>query len=355
MGLVSLGYTRAGLQKPDAFILTPVGAWLLGSGPEPEIRQGGGRVILQPNFQITALDPVSDGTLMELERFAERLSGDRAIEFRLTQSSVYNAQQQGWKAGRISAFLEELTGAPVPANIQRTLEEWQSLHERIVVYPRVSLLHAASPTDLETLDAEKEIRVLLADRLAPVVVRLPDRKSISILKQKLVSQGWLALVSQGEGHLPASSVEVTPEGRLLFTVPAPDLYLHGHLARFAEPEDGGYRLTPASLQRAARNGMTAPQVVAEIKRVLRGEFPLALEQRLRAWAGHYGEAALEETILLRVKGGETLKELLADPEIGPLLRPLEAPEVGVTARVKPKDLERLRQILDERGIPYKDR
>ena len=56
-----------------------------------------------------------------------------------------------------------------------------------------------------------------------------------------------------------------------------------------------------------------------------------------------------------MKSDETLKELLADPEIGPLLRPVEAPEVSVTARVRPKDLERLRQILEERGIPYKDK
>ena len=248
MGLVSLGHSRTSLKEPDAFLLTPVGSWLLGSGPEPEIKLSGGRVILQPNFQITAFDPVSDQTLMELERFAERLSGDRAFELRLTQASVYAAQQQGWKADRIIAYLEELTGAPVPANIQRTLAEWQSLHERIVVYPRVSLLHAASPADLEALDAEPGLRPLLADRLGPVVVRLPDRKTVSTLMQKLTAQGWLALFSQGGGRLPANSVEITPEGRLDFTVPAPDLYLHGHLARFAEPEDGGYRLTPASLR-----------------------------------------------------------------------------------------------------------
>lgn len=353
MGLVSLGYTRSELKEPDAFLLTPVGAWLLGAGKQPEINLSGGRVILQPNYQVTAFDPVSDQTLMELERFAERLSGDRAIEFRLTQASVYAAQQRGWSAGRIKAYLEELTGAAVPANVQRTLEEWQSLYERIVIYPKVSLLHAASPQDLETLSANPDLHRLLSDRPADVVVRLPDSKGIPDLVHKLTRQGWLALVNRGEGKLPANSVELAPDGRLSFTVPTPDLYLHGHLARFAEPEDGGYRLTPAALQRAARNGMTAPQVVTEIKRVLRGEFPPGLEQRLRAWAGHYGEAVLEETILLKARSSETLKELLADPEIGPLIRQLDLADVQVTARVKPKDLDRLRQILEERGIPIK--
>ena len=183
---------------------------------------------------------------------------------------------------------------------------------------------------------------------------LTDRKNVPLLSRQLGAQGWLALVSPGGTRVPQNSVEVSPDGRLSFTVPTPDLYLHGHLARFAEPEAGGYRLTPSSMQRAVRNGMSAPEVVSEIRRVLRGDFPRALEQRLRAWAGHYGEISLEETLILHFKNAETLNELLADPEIGPLLRPMDAAEVPVTARTRPKDLARLRRILEERGIPYKE-
>jgi len=79
MGLVSLawdGDPRGQASHSDAagfsaLSLTPVGAWLLGLGPEPEFVEGGGRVVTQPNFTILAMDPVSDATLIDLDHFAD--------------------------------------------------------------------------------------------------------------------------------------------------------------------------------------------------------------------------------------------------------------------------------------------
>ena len=86
-----------------------------------------------------------------LEQFARRVSAERAVLYRLTQQSVYAAQQNGWDAARIQAYLEELSHQPLPANIARTLAEWQTAHERIRILAHVNLLHAPQPADLDEL------------------------------------------------------------------------------------------------------------------------------------------------------------------------------------------------------------
>jgi hypothetical protein len=351
MGLVNLGYSNPGLAQPDAFCLTSIGAWLLAGGKPPEINQAGGRVILQPNFQIMAFDPISDEVLLNLERFAERVSADRAIELRLTQASVYAAQQKGWDANRIQSYLQEVTGAAVPDNVSRTLNEWQMLHERITIFPRVTLIHAADPQDLDALGQEKELKAWLKERPAPTLALLPERNAVHRLARALVERAWIPLISQGENKSSPQSVEVSPEGCLRFKVATPDLYLHGRLARFSDLDGTtGYQMTAASVQRAVRTGMTAPAILVELKQLADGEVPAALEKRILAWSGHYGDAELEEVVLLRLRSADTLKELLDDPELSPLLIPLDDEQVKVTARVRPKDLNRLRLLLEERGI-----
>jgi hypothetical protein len=354
MGLVNLGFSKLEDDLPDFFCLSSMGAWLLSDKQPPEIVSAGGRVILQPNFRITAFDPVSDEILLNLESFCERVSTDRAIEFHLTRASVYAGQQQNWDAKRILVYLSEITGLPVPDNIARTLREWQSLHERVTIYPRVSLLHVAEPEDLEKLSEDPTLKVFLKERPVPDLVILVGRATISKLVNALVKQAWLPILLQAGKKITPGVVEIYPDGQLRFTVPTPDFYLHGHLRRFADSDgQGGYRLSMASIQRAVRNGIQAPEILSEIQKVIIGEIPTVLAQRILAWSGHYGEASLEEVILFQVQNEGILKELFDDPELGRLLHPLEQQSVNYTARVHPKDLPRLRQLLEERGIKSK--
>src|SRR5678815_4724487 len=120
-----------------------MGRWVLGLGPPPAIQAEGGRVIVQPNLHIVALDPVADATLVELDQFAERLSAERAVEYRLTRASVYAGQQAGWDVPRIKTYLRGHTRAELPGNVERTLDEWQAQHERIIP---VSYTHLTLPT-----------------------------------------------------------------------------------------------------------------------------------------------------------------------------------------------------------------
>ena len=183
-GLIDLGWATDRSGEPTAFRLTALGAWLLGLGPQPEIRAEGGRVIVQPNLHIVALDPVNDATLVTLDRFAERLSAERAVEYQLTRASMYRGQQQGWDVPRVKEFLRQQTNADLPGNVARTLDEWQTLHERIIIRPHVALAHG-SPAALDTLLNDKATQSLISERPQPDVALAAGQSAIKPLVQVL--------------------------------------------------------------------------------------------------------------------------------------------------------------------------
>lgn len=349
LGLVDLGWEGTVEDMPTAYRLTALGRWLLADAECPPIPAEGGRVIVQPNLHIVALDPVADATLVALDHFAERLSAERAVEYQLTRGSVYGGQRSGWDVPRIKAFLEEQTGTPLPGNVARTLDEWQAQHERIVIRPRVALAHG-TPEWLDALAAGEKTAALLSARPAPDVALLRDARALAPVTAALHERGVLPLVTVQPDVMPGSVV-ASETGAVQLAVRAPSLYLHGHLAAFADPAPGGgYQLTHSSVARAARNGLAASEILQRLAAVHRGPLPPGLERRVRAWAKHYGDAGLEGVTLLQLRDEEVLSELLADPEIGPLLQRFNPAPEGALARVRPADLERLRELLGERGI-----
>jgi hypothetical protein len=70
---------------------------------------------------------------------------------------------------------------------------------------------------------------------------------------------------------------------------------------------------------------------------------------IRVWTKHYGSAALAQVTLLQMRDEAALNELLADPEIGPLIRRF-APQPSALAEVEEKNLDKLRALLAERGV-----
>ena len=354
MGLVDLGYSEPDAKTPDAFRLTALGRWLLAGGPPPEIPLAGGQVIVQPDFTILAFDPINDGVLFNLEKFAQRVSAERAILFRLTQSAVYAAQQGGWDAARIQAYLEELSHQPMPGNVARTLVEWQAAHERIRVYTKVNLLHAAQPADLDELARSPQAAALLQHTLAPGVALLPPGQKIQEAAALLAQLGWRPTVTRKAASLPPNSVRLDAAGLLTPVARSLGLYLRAHLARFAEEDGPAYRLTPAAVRRAVAAGLTAPQVVEELNRVLVTAVTPELEARILAWSGHFGQVQAEPTTLLRFKNRGALEQLLRDPQVSGLLRSLRPSDLPEIALVRPRDLEKLRRLLEERGVEWKE-
>ena len=354
MGLVELGYLKDKPASPIAFRLTPAGAWLAGLGQQPEFIESGGRVLVQPNFTILAMEPISDAVLLALDDFAELQGGDRAITYHLTRQSVYEGQKKGWMVPKISAFLAQHQGGPLPANVQRTLEEWQALYQRITFHRSATVLHYADES------ARDSTRQLLASvdvplrALAPTFdITLPDEEKPYRFEQigtTLSGAGWMPLLTpSAETQQAAGSLHIDAQGEVVFKHSVPNIYALNRLEGLIERAEGHVRITAQKMREQLAKGKTVEELLATLVAFNDGPLPATLETRIREWAIYFGDATLANVCLLELSNHQVLESLLADDEMGSLLREVKGSLVPL-AIVQADHVEQVRAALSERGL-----
>ncbi|MFL7808446.1 MAG: helicase-associated domain-containing protein, partial [Anaerolineae bacterium] len=325
IGAVELGYTG---DRLAGFRITPAGAEMLGLQPaEPPAPppEDAGRLIVQPNFQLMAIGPVSLALLAQLDLFAEREQADRgAFAYRLTRESVYRAQQMGLDVANVQAIIARHADTDLPQNVRRSLDEWAAHHERIVFRTGISLLQAASPELLDGLVESPDTGKHLARAVTPQVALLKKGRREALVSA-LVAQGLFPAVSSDRPESADHSVIIQEDGAIQPIHAVPSLHLRGRLARLAEEGDGGaWRLTPASVRRAGGNRDKVLELLEELERLHRGHVPPRLVERIKAWGGYYGQAAAETLTLIEFDDQVTLDELQARPDLAPYLTPFPA-------------------------------
>ena len=370
MGVVELALDSG---TPLAFRITRHGRHLLrgtsdaetaGLAEAEDAAESSGRVIVQPNFDVLVYEPVSPHTLAQLDRFATRQGTGNVLQYHLSRSSLYRAQQQGIGAATVIATLEEISGHELPQNIRYSLLDWQRQHERVTVHDGVALCQVADAEILDALLDAPPAGLEGMRRLAPDLVLLPPR-SLGVLRSTLESRGYIAGLLKGpedaEGAT-AGILRISPAGEIAVTGTLPSLYLHGTLCNFAEPMavenpaeqiSALYALTPNSMERAADDGLEVTAIAGWLESMSGAPLPPGLLDRLKSWAGHYGRVTLTRQVIVRLDEPQRLAELLTDPAVGPLLTPL-APGSGL-ATVADDQLDGLRQALAAKGISVDDR
>jgi hypothetical protein len=322
----------------------------LGLGDPPDIPAAEGRVVVQPNFRIFALDPISDHVLATLDQFAERISAERAIEYKLTRESVYAAQQKGWTARRVAEYLEKAGEAPLPQNVARTLEEWGGLHRRIVIHRRAALAQTVTPEAMDHLLADEALAAHLSRRLTPTVALLRSSKDVvPRLMRNLQKQGLPPARTAHPGDARRPSLTLADDGRLIFAHKVPSIFLFTTLGRFIElGDDGLWRLTPAAVVRALDSGLGVDDILKELTDLHRGALPAWAVKAVKSWGKYYGDARLETLTLIQFRDAAALRELLDDPELSPYLQPFIASR-GL-ARIDAAHQDKIRHLLAERGV-----
>jgi hypothetical protein len=353
MGLVDLGYAG---DRLVAYRLTSAGEWMLGVGRQPQIPQGTGKVIVQPNFEMFALDPISDLTLSRLDEFADRINAERAIKYRLTRESVYRAQRRGWTSARILNTLDEMSDTPLPQNIVRTLEEWQTIHERIKIHRKRSVLQATDGDLLDRLIAVPDIGAHLVSRpdtTVALVSSLPGE--LETLVHHLQASGYPPARTRSSADPPRPSFTIRENGSIDFALDLPSIYLYQQIAPFtAQDEQGQHFVTQSAVQEAIDTGMTVSEILERLRTLHLGPLPRWVEIKVRAWAEYYGQAAVQTITLVQIKDEQTLRELLSEPELEGLLAPF-APQKGKALAVVDADsLEALLKVFAERNIEIKE-
>lgn len=389
LGLADLGYDAKGLLA--GYRLSPVGRHLLAEGPPPPDSAGeGARVVVQPNFHILAIGPVPETALFDLEHFAERRSADRAISYVLTRESVYRAQRAGIAAGAILARLQALSGMPVPQNVARTITEWQSLHERIVLTTNACLVQTADPAVLDELVGRTDIAAHNASaersdprgrsepaghskpaarvtgdpawrRLSPTVAVASQPGALpSALAKAELAPARRSLAGRAAGVGGRATLRLAEDGRVAIAVKVPDVYVLGWLQRLAVWDEAldSWCLTRASVQTAQnRHGQDAEAQIAIWRRLLAPPAPAWLDQRIKAWSGHYGQANIYRAVVVELPSEDLLDELNSRPDLmaklyelvpeGPLLVVGDADEAGLVAWLNELGVSIKEQSLDD--------
>ncbi|MCS6773260.1 MAG: helicase-associated domain-containing protein [Thermoflexales bacterium] len=352
LGLVDLKWRSAAPstaeQELEAYRLTDAGAWLLALSPSPQFIEEGGRIVVQPNFTILALEPVSDLALADLESFADFQGGERALHYQLTRQSAYRGQSKGWTAARVIQFLEQHQGAPIPANVRRTLEDWESACKRIVVRKHVTLVQFADATDAsQALPALAPMNPL---PLGECFVQLPHHTAHQAAQQ-LTQAGWIPILQGERDDGMDQSIVVSELGEVRFTSATPSIHAQQFIARLTErlSGDGGSTLflTRKRIGEALAQGMSLEAILQTLSRLQGEPLPSVLQERITQWARFYGSAQLRSVTLLQLSSAEVLGHVLADRELSRLIQRRISP---TEALVEAEHVPLLRAKLAERGV-----
>ena len=359
LGIVDLAYGPGAEEKP-AFKLTALGKTVLGVDAAPTDKQkkppaaDTGKVILQPNFHLLAMGPVSLSTLAWLDLFAERQRADiGAFEYQITRDSVYRAQQLEMSADSIMQWLKQATGQALPQNVQRTLQEWGAHHQRIVFRSGVSLLQAANANLLEDLLETYQTGRYLNRALTPEVALIKKGKD-NALVSALIDRDILPAVSGDQPQSADHSVHIEADGTITPVHAVPSLHLRGRLARLAEEKnDGRWQLTPASARKSGGSKVKVLKMLDELKRLNRGDLPDTVLTQVKAWGGYYGNAALETLTLIEFRDPEIMAELMQRPDLKGLLTPFSV-EKRALAVIAPEKAGAIQDTLIKLGMRIKD-
>jgi hypothetical protein len=323
-------------------------------------------LIVQPNFDLMAMAPVSEALLVQLDRFAERLRLEHVAYYRLTKQSVTRAIQMGLRAEEIQQTLEQAAGGSIPQNVQYSLVEWERQARRVELWPRAALLEVDQPELLDSLYADEETRPLLGRRLSLVLAEVAPGH-LPAIQKALWQRDYLpaltstptqdSLLATGQPAASEPQWRLHENGLLQPLYAVTNLYLAAEAERISvlDEESGWQQITPASIQRAREAGISLDAIVRFLQQYCEGGMPASFLIRLKLWGGGYsGMSAItvEQAPLLRLSA-QILQDVQADAELQSLLGS-EVPPQARLVRVPPEHLARVVELLRERGFEIEE-
>jgi len=349
-------------ENPGSFRQVPGVATILSMEPVRSEEIPWGRLIVQPNFEMVALAPVSEVLLVSLDRFAERVSLEHIAQYRLTKASVTRAIQKGLHAETIQAELERAVGGDIPQNVRYSLVEWERQARRVEVWQGATLLEVDDSALLDTLFAAEETRLLFGRRMSPVLAEVLPQQ-LTAVQEVFWKRGYLPALTQaavsegsaegGRGSIREPQWRLHDDGLLQPFYAVPDLYLVAEVERFSDLDEatGWYRISEASIQRALKHDLQLDYIMRFLQQYCEDGIPGSLLIRLKLWGSGYGEKqrmAVERAPLLRLSP-QVLKDLRADEDLKALLGSEVEPQ-SCLIHVDANDLERVLELLRERGF-----
>ncbi len=172
---------------------------------------------------------------------------------------------------------------------------------------------------------------------------------------------FLGLADESEGRGQAEQGQALGQGQALplqvradFTVVVPPArrYERFQLSRVADwcatvEDHFVYRITPASLERARRQGISVARVLDFLGRATGTPLPRFVEAALKRWEVRGAEARIERAVLLRLSSEELMAQVVSAPPTRRFIREQVGPTVAL---VNARDWPRLVPALGEMGL-----
>ena len=313
LGLVERGRLGRAGGGAHVFRLTTLGRAVFGApevappaaGPAP----GGGRfLVVQPNFDLLAyVDQADAASAVLLGRIAESAtaSSGPVQTFRLTQASVYQAQEGGLGHDQIVAFLEQHAQGTLPANVLRSLADWSQKRESLVIRTGATLLGFPSEADRDAY--------------------LKGHPGTACGTRFVIGAGPAGELPELAGALAMDhlltgrrTLELDEHGRIQTSKPL-DIVQRARLNRFAKAKLVGWRITADSIRQATAGGVKPGTVHRWLLAHLAKPMPPLTAHAVDAWMGKTEAVELADAVLLHVPGDELFRAIAASPRLQPYL------------------------------------
>ncbi len=257
--LYPLGMVEVAIGEPNHVRLTPLARhWLVRGAAEPPAPPAFPQALLvQPNAEILAYRQGLTPTLLaQLTRFARWKGLGPACTLELTPEQTYRGLEGGLTVAGISQILSRHGMKAVPPPVTDLIRRWADKRERITVFASATLVEFPTPADLDTALARGVVAVKLTDRIGMADGgQEPDFKHLRLIGNRDYEAK------------PYPCLTVGADGLTLTVDPATsDLLLEAEIGKFADlidTEPSGirrYQLTPESLRRAARLGLSITEL-----------------------------------------------------------------------------------------------
>jgi hypothetical protein len=357
LGLVEFDRSEYPLQ----FRLSPAASYLFDEHAPafPVVHDEQKRLVVQPNFEIIVLAPVSEALLILLDRFAERVQLDLVAHYRVSRASITHAIQRGLHVEEIIQQLEAAVDSNLPQNVRYSLTEWERQARRIEFWQHMTLLEVDDEALIEELLANEQSQTFFGRRLSPRLIEVRTDHLAAV--QELLWQRDIipALTVSAHGQtgqvLPVREPQWQLHGNGLLQplYPVLDLYQVADAQRFCEidSETSWFRITAQSVHQAMKQGMALEQMIDFLRAACLDGIPNSFLIRLKIWGDGYSDKSalsIEPAPLLRLPA-DIFQDLQSDAEISALLGSEVEPSYRLI-RIDPAHLERLLTVLRERGF-----
>jgi hypothetical protein len=208
--LVETGMLELGQWGQEKFYRLSTRAQRLLIPPEDE---GFTQFYLTPSFEIMAPAGMAPILFFRIGELAELTACDRANTYRITEVTIEQALEKGWRREDVLEFLRENSQIGLPENVEQTLRGWMGHHGDVEFHDLTIL--TVHRSQIRRLESARALKPFLLHRFVPGMYAV-DRTRMAELNQVLDDNGFA--VSQQTRTYPDDPQVVESRTRLLHSV-----------------------------------------------------------------------------------------------------------------------------------------